>query len=177
MLSINRIHHFAEQWHRDGRDLDQLTDRLRAEVLVRPGGRKILAFAVEWLGRRQIVMNERLENTSLRTVVLAHECVHLLLGVRGISMCGRTPRMERHERDAWLGAAILAVPAVAAEGDHQQRIVAADALRIPVELVDLRAALNEYADESNVRSISTYRRVGTAYRRWYARFESECERL
>jgi hypothetical protein len=177
MRSLDLLHAFAVCWHDRGRGLNELYDELGAELIVRPGGRKVLGFVVALEGIRQVVLNERLAGTSLRNAVLAHECAHLLLGVQGISLCARDPWPDKSERNAWAGAALLAVPnGVIPPGPAERRDLAY-ALDVPVELVDLRAALNAYLDGTSPRPLDAYRDLGGALRRWYTCFDRESRRL
>ena len=177
MRSLELLHAFAVCWHGRGHDLNELYDELGAELIVRPGGRKVLGFVVALEGIRQVVLNDRLTGTALRNPVLAHECAHLVLGVQGISLCARTSRPDNTERIAWAGAALLAVPDGAIPPGRAGRRDLAHALNVPVELVDLRAALNAYLDGTTPRPLDAYRDLGGAFRRWYACFDRESRRL
>jgi hypothetical protein len=177
MHSLELLQAFAVGWHARGSDLNALYDELGAELIVRPGGRKVLGFVVALEGIRQVVLSERLTGTSLRNPVLAHECAHLLIGVQGVSLCARTPRPGSAERDAWAGAALLAVPDGAIPTGPTERRELANALNVPVALLDLRAALNAYLGGPTPCPLDAYRDLGGALRGWYACFDRESRRL
>ena len=48
---------------------------------------------------------------------------------------------------------------------------------MPVQLVDLRAALTDYLDSPEPRHVAAYRDLGNAFQRWYVYFNRECRRL
>ena len=171
MRSLELLRAFAACWHDRGSDLDELYDELGAELIVRPGGRKVLGFVVALDGVRQVVLNQRLTGTSLRNPVLAHECAHLLVGIQGVNLCARTPRPDIKERNAWAGAALLAVPDVAIPPGRPGRRDLADTLNVPVELVDLRAALNAYLDSTTPSPLDAHRDLDGAFGRWYDYFD------
>ena len=177
MSPLELLRMYAARWHDRSRDLDALSAELGAELIVRPGGRKVLGFVVA-VGRiRQVVLNERLVGSSLRRPVLAHECAHLLLGIEGVSLCSSVQHPGRDERNAWAGAALLAIPDDTIPRRQSARVDLAASLGVPVELVDLRAALTEHLDSSEPRSFREYRDLSEALRRWYARFEHESQLL
>jgi hypothetical protein len=177
MRSLELLRTFAVRWHDRTRDLNKLYAELGAELVVRPGGRKVLGFVVDLAGIRQIVLNQRLVGSPLRTPVLAHECAHLILGVDGVSLCANARHPSRDERNAWAGAALLAVPGDTTPPDRSARRKLAASLDVPVELVDLRASLTEYLYSPEPRSLGTYRGLSEAFRRWYACFDRESHRL
>ncbi len=177
MSSLELLRAYATRWHHRRRDLDALSAELGAELIVRPGGRKVLGFVVAVAGIRQVVLNERLVGSPLRTPVLAHECAHLILGVQGVSLCSSVQYPGRDERNAWAGAAMLAIPDDTIPRRQSARVDLAASLGVPVELVDLRAALTEYLDSSEPRSFGGYRALSEALRCWYARFERESRLL
>lgn len=173
MRSLEQLRAFAQDWHARRRDRDHLSAALGAELIVRPGGRKVLGFAVALGSIRQVVLNQRLTGSRLQTPVLAHECAHLLLGVQGVSLCVSGQQVGREERNAWAGAAFLAVPGDAIPRERSARRDLAALLDVPVELVDLRAALTDYLDRPEPRPFAAYRRLANAFDQWYACFDRE----
>ena len=177
MRSLELLRAFAIGWHNRDRDLNELYTQLGADLIERPGGRKVLGFVVAFGGLRQVVLNERLLGSSLRKPVLAHECAHLILGVEGVSLCTTDLRPSRDERNAWAGAALLAVPGDTIPRSRVARRDLAASLDVPVQLVDLRATLGEYLDTAQPRSVSTYRRLSSALQCWYVHFDQASRRL
>ena len=177
MHSLELLRAFAVAWHNRSRDLNELYTELGADLIERPGGRKVLGFVVALDGLREIVLNERLTGSRLRAPVLAHECAHLILGVEGVSLCTNALRPSRNERNAWAGAALLAVPGDTIPCSRSARRELAASLDVPVQLVDLRAALTEYLDSPEPRTISAYRHLSHTLQRWYVHFEHESRGL
>jgi hypothetical protein len=177
MRSLELLRAFAVGWHSRSRDLNELYAELGADLIERPGGRKVLGFVVALAGLRQIVLNQRLNGSPLRVPVLAHECAHLILGVEGISLCANDLRPSRDERNAWAGAALLAVPGDALPRSRTARRQLAASLNVPVQLVDLRAALTECLDRPQPPPVHAYRRLSSAFERWYVHFHRASSRL
>src|SRR3954469_20882008 len=135
MRSLELLRTFAVGWHNHRRGLNELHAELGADLIERPGGRKVLGFVVALGGLRQIVLNERLHGSSLWKAVLAHECAHLILGVDGVSLCSNVARPSRDERNAWAGAALLAVPVETVPASRSARRQLAAEFDVPIQLV------------------------------------------
>jgi hypothetical protein len=180
IASLRRVAQFVDLWHGLDTGLEQLPPLLNAELCRRSGGRLILGFAIIFGPVCQVVINSRVNQTLLAKPVLAHECAHLLLGVRGVRMCSGELCASDEERSAWYGAALLAVPSARIQALQSGAVRArhvANECNVPVEFVDLRCALREYLEARDSTRDSVGERVERAYWRWIAKVRQAASSL
>jgi hypothetical protein len=168
MRSVELLYSLAEPCHQDLWDLQHLPTLLGAELCIRPGGRKILGFMVRLGPLRQIVLNQRICDLPIEKPVLAHECAHILFGHEGVHICAAAYQ-SRQEREAWYGAAMLAIPPDAARALQVAEARPGDVAKAcdaPVELVGLRLALGDCLDAFGTPRERARNRLRAAWRRW-----------
>lgn len=103
---LARIERFIRRWHKKPWSVATLPEELGAVVNSISARWKILGCCDVRKQRSLIFINRALDDTVYFVPVLAHECAHVLIGLRGYHGC------TDDEIDVWRLAARLAVPDV-----------------------------------------------------------------
>lgn len=106
MTRMDRIDRFIRRWHRKAWSVATLPDELGAIVGYLPSRWRMLGCCDVRRHQSVIALNGALLGTAYLIPVLAHECAHVLIGLRGYHGCGR----DQDEHDVWSLAARLAIP-------------------------------------------------------------------
>lgn len=135
---------FVRDWHAGPWGAWALPRDVGARLIVHGCDPTLLGVAATVRGVSTIGLNARVLDTPLHVPTLVHEAAHILQGVDGVAFCSNSWVANRAERDAWLGAALLAIPC-----DHARDVDAgqadvsevAEACGVPEAMVLLRVAL------------------------------------
>lgn len=106
MARTDRIGRFIRRWRRHPWSVATLHHELGAILTYFPSTRLELGYCHVGLGRAVIAINNGLVGTNFLIPVIAHECAHLLIGIRGLHTCIR----NHDEPDVWALAATLTIP-------------------------------------------------------------------
>ena len=106
MTKTERINRFIRRWHRAPWSVATLPEELGAIVGYISGRWRMLGCCDVRQHQSVIALNASLVGTAYLIPVLAHECAHVLIGIRGYHGCAH----DRDEREVWSVAARLAIP-------------------------------------------------------------------
>lgn len=142
-MRIRGVAAYARHLHRGTWYVHGLPADLGARHVTCEPAPDLLGLAVHGI-RTGIAINAAIVGTPLELPVIAHECAHLLLG-HDIGYCSTSLSAQvRPERDAWDGAALLAIPTESAVMFATRRATVhdlADYYEVPPALVYMRGAL------------------------------------
>lgn len=152
-MRLDPVDAFARRLHSRLWCVQGLPTELGARRFVSETGPDLFGVAVQ--GRtRAIGLSAAIVGTPLELPVIAHECGHLLLG-HDVGFCSLALGVRvRAERDAWAGAALLAIPREAGAALVERRATAHDiaaTFDVPRSLVYMRGALAVLLGEAEGR--------------------------
>lgn len=134
MTRMDRIDRFIRRWHKRPWSVANLPGELDAIVGYLPNRWRMPGCCDVRRRQSVIVLNAGLVGTAYLIPVLAHECAHILIGIRGLHGCA----YDQDEHAVWSLAARLAIPRATTDaimtGDMCSRY-AARSLELPESFV------------------------------------------
>lgn len=172
---LAQVARFARQHHRRQWSVTQFVSSIGASLIFAPieGGR-IPGISCRAGTMTVIGIDERLVGTRFYVPVLAHEITHLILGSTGVWLCapyGAHTRVAESwtsptERNAWFGAALLAVDrkriAQFKDGEALPEDIATECM-VPVEFVNFAYSVHQAVESELPLHL---RAANIAYERW-----------